>query len=89
GTHVLEPALGDIILRRRTPSQKTANDEDYSITAINSMPLPFPQGHSHRHHHHHHNNNNNHHRASASRSRHRKETPHDRRTSSVNENVPK
>ncbi|CAF4319092.1 unnamed protein product, partial [Rotaria magnacalcarata] len=88
GTHVLEPALGDIILRRRTPSQKTANDEDYSITAINSMPLPLPQGHSHRHHHHH-NNNNNHHRASASRSRHRKETPHDRRTSSVNENVPK
>lgn len=87
GSHVLEPAVGDIILRRATPSQQTANDEDYSMTLMSSMALPLSQGHSYRqqqHHRHHH-----HHRTSVSRSRHRKETPHERRASSVHEHVSK
>ncbi|CAF0758903.1 unnamed protein product [Rotaria sp. Silwood1] len=82
GAHVLEPALGDIILKRRTPSQKTVNDEDYSVTAISSMALPVSQGYNHRQHHYHH-------RTSASRSRHRKETVPDKRTSHSHENVHK
>jgi hypothetical protein len=77
GAHVLEPAHGDIILKRRTPSQKTVNDEDYSITAISSMALTAPQG-QHRQHHFHH-------RASASRSRHRQESVHDKRPTNNHE----
>ncbi|CAF2380381.1 unnamed protein product [Rotaria sp. Silwood2] len=82
GAHVLEPALGDIILKRRTPSQKTINDEDYSVTAISPMALPVSQGHNHRQHHYHH-------RTSTSRSRHRKETVHEKHTSHSHENVHK
>jgi hypothetical protein len=81
GAHVLEPARGDIILRRRTPSQKPGNDEDYSITAITSLALTPSQGHHHRQHHHH--------RASVSRSRHRQETVPDKRSSSQHDNVHK
>jgi hypothetical protein len=77
GAHVLEPARGDIILKRRTPSQKTVNDEDYSMTAISSMTLTASPGH-----HHHHRQHHQHHRASASRSRHRQEVIHDKRSSS-------
>ena len=62
GAHVLEPAHGDVILKRRTPSQITVNDEDYSITAISSMAL---------------NSSKDHRRTSASRSRpkHEKRSP--------------
>jgi len=77
GAHVLEPARGDIILRRRTPSQKTGNDEDYSIAAITSLALTPSQGHHH------------HHRASVSRSRHRQETVPDKRSSSQHDNIHK
>jgi hypothetical protein len=77
GAHVLEPAHGDIILKRRTPSQKAVNDEDYTITAMSSMALTAPQGHHHRH------------QTSVSRSRHRQEMVHDKRTSNHNENVHK
>jgi hypothetical protein len=77
GAHVLEPAHGDIILKRRTSSQKTVNDEDYSVTQISSMALSTSQ--SHRHHHHH--------RTSASRSRHRRDTAYDKHTPSTNENL--
>jgi len=83
GAHVLEPAQGDIILRRRTPSQ-TVNDEDYSITAISSMAITTSQGHHHRNHHHPHPH---HHRKSASRSRHRQEMVYDKRALSTNENI--
>jgi hypothetical protein len=79
GAHVLEPAHGDVILKRRTPSQKAVNDEDYSITAISSMALTASQGHHRSHHHPHH------HRTSASRSRHRQEQTHDKRASSKTE----
>ncbi|CAF3390997.1 unnamed protein product [Rotaria sp. Silwood1] len=82
GAHVLEPAHGDIILKRRTPSQTGANDEDYSITAISSMPLPAPQSHHRNNNHHHHY----HHRTSASRSRQRQEAIYDKRAASKNEN---
>ena len=68
GAHVLEPAHGDIILKRRTSSQKTGNDEDHSITAISSMALSA--GHSHHRH-----------RTSTSRSRRRHETMYEKRTS--------
>ncbi len=78
GAHVLEPAHGDIILKRRTPSQKTVNDEDYSITAISSMTMTASQGHHHRHHH----------RTSASRSRHRQEMIYDKRAPSHNHHHP-
>jgi hypothetical protein len=81
GAHVLEPAHGDIILRRRTPSQKTVNDEDYTVTGISSMAVTASQGHHHRQHHHH--------RASASRSRHRQEVVHDKRSSSRHDNAHK
>jgi hypothetical protein len=77
GAHVLEPAHGDIILKRRTPSQKTVNDEDYSMTVMSSMALTASQGHHHRQHHHH--------RASASRSRHRQDAAHDKRSSSYHD----
>jgi hypothetical protein len=77
GAHVLEPAHGDIILKRRTSSQKTANDEDYSITAISSMPLTSSHG-RHRSHHQ---------RTSASRSRHRPEIVHEKRAPSSHEHV--
>ena len=76
GAHVLEPAHGDIILKRRTPSQKTMNDDDYSMTIMSSMALSPSQGHHHRHHHSHY------HRSSVSRSRHRQEAGHERRSSS-------
>ncbi|CAF1358387.1 unnamed protein product, partial [Didymodactylos carnosus] len=39
---VLQPADGDIILKRRTPSQKTIQDEDCSITAISSLTMGIP-----------------------------------------------
>jgi hypothetical protein len=78
GAHVLEPAHGDIILKRRTPSQKTVNDEDHSITAITSMALTAPQG-QHRQQH-------LHHRSGASRSRHRQESVHDKRSTNNHEN---
>ena len=74
--HVLEPAHGDVILKRRTPSQKTVNDEDYSITQISSMPLTAPQE-DHQHHH----------RTSGSRSRHRQEITYDKRASSSNNEI--
>ncbi len=79
GAHVLEPAHGDIILKRRTPSQKAVNDDDYTITAMSSMALTASQGHHHRHHH----------QTSVSRSRHRQEMVHDKRTSNHHENVHK
>ncbi|CAF3696404.1 unnamed protein product [Adineta steineri] len=80
GAHFLEPAHGDIILKRRTPSQKTI-DEDYSITAISSMALTNSQAQRGGNHHHHH------HRTSASRSRHRQEMTHGKRTPSNHENL--
>ena len=76
GAHVLEPAHGDIILKRRTPSQKTVNDEDYSMTMMSSMALTASHNHHSRQHHSHH------HRASASRSRHRQDGHHEKRSSS-------
>ena len=82
GAHVLEPAHGDIILKRRTPSQKTVNDEDYSMTAASSMAITASQGHHPRQHHYHH-------RTSASRSRPRPESVHDKRPSNHHENVHK
>ncbi|CAF0819152.1 unnamed protein product [Didymodactylos carnosus] len=39
---VLQPADGDIILKRRTPSQKTIQDEDCSMTAISSLATGMP-----------------------------------------------
>ena len=84
GAHVLEPAHGDIILKRRTPSQRTVNDEDYSITAISSVALTTSQGHPHRSRHPQHQHH--HHRSSLSRSRHRQEMPHDKRAPSNHEN---
>ncbi|CAF1012835.1 unnamed protein product [Rotaria sordida] len=83
GAHVLEPAHGDIILKRRTPSQKDTNDEDYSMTAISSIQLPTPQNH-HRNHHHH---NHYHHRTSASRSRQRQDVIYDKHAPNKNENI--
>jgi hypothetical protein len=82
GAHVLEPAHGDIILKRRTPSQKTVNDEDYSITAITSMAMTASQGNHHRNHHHQY-----HPRTSGSRSRHRQEMICDKRPSSNHEAI--
>ena len=79
GTHVLEPAHGDIILKRRTPSQRTVNDEDYSMTMMSSMAPTTSQNHHHRQHH----------RASASRSRHRQDKAHEKRSSSHNDHVRK
>ena len=85
GVHVLEPAHGDIILKRRTPSQKTVNDEDYSMTAVSSLALTTSQNHCRnnhlpsRHHHHHR------HRTNGSHSRHRQEMTYERRTTSKNE----
>ncbi|UJR10384.1 hypothetical protein I4U23_014589 [Adineta vaga] len=80
GTHILEPACGDIILKRRTPSQKTANDEEYSATVLSSMPLSASQGHRrHQNYSHYHNQR---HRSSVSRSRHRQEITYDKRTPS-------
>ena len=81
GAHVLEPAHGDVILKRRTPSQKAVNDEDYSMTMMSSMALTTSQGH--RQHHHHHS------RASASRSRHRADPLDEKRSSSHHEQVHK
>lgn len=81
GAHVLEPAHGDIILKRRTPSQKTANDEDCSITAITSVPLTASQAHHRTSAHH----NYYHHRKSASRSRHRHDAVYEKRPVSKNE----
>ena len=69
GAHVLEPAHGDIILKRRTPSQKTVNDEDYSTTMMTSAALPSSQSHHRQASHHRHQ----HRRSSVSRSRHRQE----------------
>ena len=80
--HVLEPACGDVILKRRTPSQKTVNDEDYSVTVNSSMIHAIPSNYDHRQRHHHQ-------RTSVSRSRHRKETVHDKYTSNHHENVHK
>jgi hypothetical protein len=79
GAHVLEPAHGDIILKRRTPSQKTINDEDYSITAISSVAMTTSQGHLHR------SRNQHQHRTSLSRSRHRQEMTYDKRAPSNHE----
>jgi hypothetical protein len=83
GAHVLEPAHGDIILKRRTPSQKTVNDEDYSITAISSMAMTTSQSHHHRNHHHQQQQQ----RTSVSRSRHRQEMIYDKRAPNTNENI--
>ncbi|CAF0847591.1 unnamed protein product [Adineta ricciae] len=77
GAHVLEPAHGDIILKRRPPSQKAGNEDEYSGIAISSMALTASQG-QHRNHHHHR-------RSSVSRSRHRQEIAYDKRTSSRHE----
>jgi len=82
GAHVLEPAHGDIILKCRTPPQKTPNEEDYSITAITSM-TTSQNRHHHQHHQHHHPHH--HHRTSVSRSRHRQEIVYDKRASSNHE----
>ncbi|CAF0937452.1 unnamed protein product [Adineta ricciae] len=79
GAHVLEPAHGDIILKRRTPSQKTANDDDYTITAMSSLAHTISQGQ-----HAHHRQQHHHHRTGTSRSRHRQEVVHDKRASSQN-----
>jgi hypothetical protein len=81
GAHVLEPAHGDIILKRRTPSQKTVNDEDYSITAISSVAATISQGHHQRG-----RQPQHHHRTSLSRSRHRQEMTYDKRAPSNHEN---
>ena len=80
GAHVLEPAHGDVILKRRTPSQKTANDDDYSMTAMSSLALTTSQGHRQHHHHS---------RASASRSRHRPDPLYDKRSASHHDQVHK
>lgn len=77
GAHVLEPAHGDVILKRRTPSQKTA-DDDYSMTVMSSMALTTSQGHRHPHS-----------RASASRSRHRPDPLNDKRSASHHDQVHK
>lgn len=79
GAHVLEPAHGDIILRRRTPSQRTAHDEDYSITAISSLAMTNSQNH-----HQHRSRQQQQHRTNASRSRHRQEMIYDKRAPSTN-----
>ncbi|CAF0959999.1 unnamed protein product [Adineta steineri] len=73
GAHVLEPAHGDIILKRRMP-QKAGNDEDYSLTAMSSLAHTTSQSH--------HRQNPYQHRSSASHSRHRQEMIHDKRPSS-------
>ncbi|CAF1197311.1 unnamed protein product [Rotaria magnacalcarata] len=83
GAHVLEPAHGDIILKRRTPSQKTANDEDYSITAISSMAHTASQLHHRNPAHHIY-----HHRTSVSRSRNRQDVIYEKHTANKNDNVP-
>jgi hypothetical protein len=88
GAHVLEPAHGDIILKRRTPSQRTVNDEDCSITAISSVAMTTSQGHPNRnsrHQHHHHQQQQQQHRTSLSRSRHRQEMTYDKRAPSNHE----
>jgi hypothetical protein len=82
GAHVLEPAHGDVILKRRTSSQKVVHEEDYSITAITSMALTASQGH---HRNHHHQQQHRLHRTSTSRSRHRQEMTYDKRSSSKTE----
>lgn len=51
--HVLQAIHGDVILKRRTSSQKTTPEEDYSITAINSMPKTVSNGTTHHRHSHH------------------------------------
>lgn len=84
GSHVLEPAHGDIILKRRTPSQRTLNEEDYSTTMISSMGVVSPshgQHHRHRHQNHQHHHHHHHGRTSVSRSRHRHESGHESRRS--------
>ncbi|UJR35582.1 hypothetical protein I4U23_028335 [Adineta vaga] len=90
GAHVLEPAHGDIILKRRTPSQKTANDDDYTVTAMSSLAQTNSQGHPHHHPHppppHHHHQRQQHHRTGVSRSRHRQEIVYDKRTSNHHDN---
>ncbi|CAF3352517.1 unnamed protein product [Rotaria socialis] len=85
GAHVLEPAHGDIILKRRTPSQKTANDEDYSITAISSMAHTASQLQLHHRNPAHHTY---HHRTSISRSRNRQDVIYEKHTANKNDNVP-
>ena len=89
GAHVLEPAHGDIILKRRTPSQ-TGNDEDYSTTIMSSIAQTAPHNHhrsSSRHHHRHpqHPHQQHRRRTSTSRSRVRQESTHDRRTNGQKE----
>ena len=68
GAHVLEPALGDIILKRRTPSQRTINEDDYSTTIMSTVPAAPSHHHRQSNHHSH-----QYRRASASRSRVRHE----------------
>ena len=89
GAHVLEPAHGDIILRRRTPSQRTAHDEDYSITAISSLAVTSSQA---QHHHHHNRSRPQQHqqqqRSNTSRSRPRQEMVYDKRAPSNHEHTP-
>lgn len=69
---MIEPATGDVILKRRTPSQRSLNDEDYSLTAISSMALSSSRDHR---------------RASVSRSRHRQDILYDRYSLSRHENA--
>ena len=80
--HVLEPACGDVILKRRTPSQKTVNDEDYSVTVNSSMARAVPSNYDYRQRHYHQ-------RTSLSHSRHRKETVHDKYIGNQHENIHK
>ena len=93
GAHVLEPAHGDIILKRRTPSQRTAPDEDYSITAISSLAVTNSKSHQHHHHHHQEQQRSRqqqqqqHHRTNGSRSRHRQEMIYDKRAPSNHEHT--
>jgi hypothetical protein len=79
GVHVLEPVHGDIILKRRTPSQRTVNDENCSTTMMSSVPISISHGNRRQHSRHREEQQQHHRRTNTSHSRHRQEPTNDRR----------